>query len=161
MHGFNLGLGSLGAHSWIKDVFMRAQRVSTHFRTSTRAKDVLEKEADRCHTKAKPLSGNTTRFTSVITMLESHVRLKPAFISLANQRPPPINNATVQDTLADFDGYWMRIDLLMPILKPFARAIMAIQASTSTLADVTRYWLYIARAIKDQLPQLPRGTHQT
>jgi hypothetical protein len=37
----------------------------------------------------------------------------------------------------------------MEVLRPVAKVIMAVEGAHTTLADVTRCWLYLARALLD------------
>lgn len=45
------------------------------------------------------------------------------------------------------------------LMQPFAQAISAIQGSTTTLADRTRMFMYLARTIMSVGPDVPRGDH--
>lgn len=56
---------------------------------------------------------------------------------------------------------WMRLQAMSKLLQPLSEVIMAIQAKKATIADVTRYWLYLGRALKQCLEDaegnLPAG----
>jgi hypothetical protein len=41
------------------------------------------------------------------------------------------------------------VAFLMEVLRPVAKVIMAVEGAHTTLADVTRCWLYLARALLD------------
>ena len=71
-----------------------------------------------------------------------------ALQELAQQHPDPLSNE-----LADIldDMFFMMIKQLCKILELFTLVIQAVQAACATLADVTRYWLYLAKIIS-QLP---------
>ena len=49
------------------------------------------------------------------------------------------------------DMFFIMIKQLCKILEPFTLVIQAVQAACATVADVTRYWLYLAKMIS-QLP---------
>lgn len=61
--------------------------------------------------------------------------------------------------ILDSDTFWLYIKAICKLLEPLSQAVTAIQSSKSTLADVTRYWLYLARALQNELPRcgLPEG----
>lgn len=58
------------------------------------------------------LSGNKTRFTSVIMMCESLQLLQPALSIVASRQPCIITNESVRLTLLDF-SFWARLATLM------------------------------------------------
>ncbi len=41
--------------------------------------------------------------------------------------------------------FWASAEVLNKILVPFSKVMTAMQAKTATLADIIRYWLYLAR----------------
>ena len=107
--------------------------------------------------KTKPQSANSTRFTSTLLMLESLQQLKPALVALATtRRAEVIQSKEVLDALKSME-FWGKVDMFVALLTPFAQSIMAIQANSTTLADVTWYRLYNAVAIRSQLPKMPEG----
>lgn len=59
--------------------------------------------------------------------------------------------------------FWIFLDGLCQLLEPLSQVVKAIQATTATLADVTRYWLYLGRAMRLKLPisGLPSGAHMS
>ena len=67
----------------------------------------------------------------------------------------------VVKTLQD-RSFWLKISGLCSLMKPFSEAVMAIQGNRSTLADVTRYFLYLAHALKSELGKgyVPAGELQ-
>jgi hypothetical protein len=52
----------------------------------------------------------------------------------------------VADNLRN-DVFFKDVGFLIEVLRPVAKVIMAVQGAHTTLADVTRYWLYLARAL--------------
>ena len=55
--------------------------------------------------------------------------------------------------------FWHHIERICLLLNPFSEVVTAIQSNQSSLADVTRYFLYLARILKQDLPSsgLPLG----
>jgi hypothetical protein len=49
------------------------------------------------------------------------------------------------------------LHLVKEVLEPFGKVVGAIQGSTTTLADCTRLFMYLARTIMSIGPALPRG----
>ena len=45
------------------------------------------------------------------------------------------------------DMFFIKIKQLCKLLEPFTLVIQAVQAASATLADVTRYWLFLARRV--------------
>jgi hypothetical protein len=102
-------------------------------------------------------SSNRTRFTSVVSMLESLERNGQALQMLGSHphfapaRAVAHSRGTagaVADTLRN-EEFFKDVALIMEVLRPVAKVIMAVQGPHTTLADVTRYWLYLARALLD------------
>jgi hypothetical protein len=98
------------------------------------------------------LSSNRTRFTSVVSKLESIDHNAPALLMLgshphfAQGRAVALSRGTagvVADTLRN-DEFFKDVAFRLEVLRPVAKVSMAVQA---TLADVTRYWLYFARVL--------------
>jgi hypothetical protein len=52
-------------------------------------------------------------------------------------------------------GWWAELERLCKLLKPFEQVITAVQSDTSNLADLTRYWIYLAAAMEPVLSSLP------
>ncbi len=47
--------------------------------------------------------------------------------------------------------------MLNALLAPFSAVIMAMQADDATLADATRYWVYLGQELLRQISRLPFG----
>jgi hypothetical protein len=45
------------------------------------------------------------------------------------------------------DMFFVKLKQLCRLLEPFSLVIAAVQAARTTLADVMRYWLYLAKQI--------------
>eukprot|EP00898_Chlorokybus_atmophyticus_P002936 jgi/Chlat1/3643/Chrsp238S03648 len=136
MHGFFLAMGFVvGYYSWAKNIIMSAQKIVTYFRASHRPLALLKNAAKADGINTTLYSFNKTRFTSV----HSWFRLLKVLRVCATYGGP------LEVGLAS----------LCELLQPFSKIIMAVQAADATLADITRYWLYLARAIKEI--NLPAG----
>lgn len=153
MHAFSLTVGSLLGHPWAKELVKRAQRLVTYFQASTRAYHKLLEGAKSLGIKGRLRSSNKTRFTSIQMMLESVVGLEAAFAFLLNNHGSVILNADILPIIRD-RVFWASAEVLNKILVPFSKVMMAIQAKTATLADITRYWLYLARVLREELPKV-------
>ncbi len=54
-------------------------------------------------------------------------------------------------------AFWGGLELLNALLEPVSAVITAVQADDATLADVTRYWVYLGQELLKQIPLLPIG----
>lgn len=129
--------------------------VATFIRASPIAAAKVAKAASQLNMKGTVLSGNSTRFTSVVRMLDSLSRLRAALVA-AVDADPDVFKPAVRQTLTDRD-FWDDLAALMPILRPLETAITQIQGLDATLADVLLHWIRAAAAIQKTLPRLPRG----
>ena len=143
------------AGAFATDIAVKGQRVATFIRASPLAASALAQAGRRLGISGTVLSGNATRFTSVILMLASLQRLRPALTAAIDERPDAFK-AGVRAILSSRD-FWDDLSALMPTLQAFSAAITAIQSLDATLADVLLHWLRLAAAIKQTLPRLPRG----
>eukprot|EP00898_Chlorokybus_atmophyticus_P001866 jgi/Chlat1/2680/Chrsp18S02986 len=73
---------------------------------------------------------------------------KTRFTSVHRQYRDDIKNKAII-TIIDNQDFWDGLSALCQLLEPFSKVISAVQADNATLADITRYWLYLAKAIKD------------
>ncbi|DBB06981.1 TPA: hypothetical protein ACH3X1_011573 [Trebouxia sp. C0004] len=149
MQAFSTCMGSLLGHQWAQRLIKRVQDIITAIRASHRPKALLEEIAKRMGITRILITSNKTRFTSVHASVESVIWVQLALQELARQHPECLT-----DQLLDWfsDGmFFIMIKQLCKIVKPFTLVIQAVQATCETLADVTRYWLYLAKMI----PQLP------
>ena len=149
MHAFSTCMGSLLGHYWAQKLIKRVQDLVTSFRASHKPKALLEQIAKRMGIKRMLITSNKTRFTSVHASIESVLRLQPALQELARQHPDCLNDQ-LTECISD-DMFFIMIKQLCKILEPFTLVIQAVQAACATLANVTRYWLYLAKMIS-QLP---------
>lgn len=67
-----------------------------------------------------------------------------------------IANADVVAIIDDED-FWLDLKVLCNLLEPLSKVVMAIQSDTTKLADVTRYWLYLANEIAKAAARAPYG----
>ena len=188
MHAFSLLIGSLLGHEYARKVIGRATRLITHIRASHAPLAEVRRIAGALSIAASLKSPNKTRFTSVQVALQSVVDLSaPLKVSLcclllwarrmlhaghdsqavllahiqAVARNGFLSGARAQDVKATIEDetFWTKADFLCKLLKPFSEAVMAMQSRKSTLADVTRYLLYLAKTLIT--PGLPwdQGEH--
>jgi hypothetical protein len=153
MHAFSLTVGSLLGHPWAKELVKRAQRLVSYFQASTRAYFQLLDCARSLGIKGRLRSSNKTRFTSIQMMLESVVALESTFNLLLNKQGSVIQATDIGPIIRD-RIFWASAEVLNKILVPFSKVMTAIQAKTATLADITRYWLYLARVLREELPKV-------
>ena len=148
-------MGSVLGHPWAADILKRAQRLVTYFQASTRAYCKLLESAKTLGLKGpcRLQSSNKTRFTSVQMMLQSVIYLESAFGYLLNTSEGVIRADDIKPIIRD-RLFWASAEVLNQICLPFCKVMMAIQARTAALADITRYWLYLARVLKEQLPKV-------
>ncbi len=149
MHAFSTCMGSLLGHQWAQKLIKQVQDLITSIRASHRPKALLEQIAKRMGINRMLITSNKTCFTSVHASIESVLRLQPALQELARQHPDCLSKQLF-DCISD-DMFFIMIKQLCKILEPFTLVIQAVQAACATLADVTRYWLYLAKTIS-QLP---------
>lgn len=158
MHAFALVMGSILAHEWARTVITAAQRIVTYFRASHKPLGTLLQEARRQGIKTTLKTSNQTRLTSTHLCLQSVLKLQPAFatyLTKAEQDPDllPASQAAVRETLEDFQ-FWAKVKVMDTLLAPFSRVVMAVQRDSATLADITRYWLYLNVQVRAVLPSI-------
>ena len=78
-------------------------------------------------------------------MLESVLRLKDVMIEIAGQHKKLLS-AAVCAILAD-DMFFFGLQQICQLLVPFTLVIQAVQSDDATLADVMRYWYFLARSV--------------
>eukprot|EP00898_Chlorokybus_atmophyticus_P007964 jgi/Chlat1/8169/Chrsp76S07652 len=134
--------------------------IVTYFRTSHRPLALLKNAAKAHGINTTLYSSNKTRFTSVHRCHTSHVgsacrrclesvqHLEGPLRLVHRQHRDAMRNNTVV-AIIDDHSFWEGLASLCELLQPFSKVIMAVQAADATLADITRYWLYLARAIKE------------
>lgn len=155
LHCCVFALSSFNIQFRCQHVGMQGQTVATFIRASPLVAAAVASAARTLSITGRVLSGNATRFTSVIRMLESLQRLRSALVEAAQSQPSAFKPAVRAIILCR--DFWDDTAALLPILQPFAHAITAIQSLDATLADVLLHWLRLAAAIQRTLLQLPRG----
>lgn len=150
MHAFSLVIGSILSHNIAVAAVKKAQRIVTYFRASHMALSTLQEDAKKRGITTGLVSSNTTRFTSVCMCIDSVLRLRRVLEGIAEMQPPVIQKQEVVDTILDKSGdFWGQLQLLGVLLRPFSLVVTAIQSKTALLADVYRYFLYLAAEIKE------------
>jgi hypothetical protein len=158
MHAFALVMTSIMAYPAAKKLVAEAQRIVTYFRASHRPLAKLTQLATAAKIKTTLVTSNKTRLTSVYLCLESVRKLRPVFDLYLNEAAAdatllPDKQAAIKTTLGDL-SWWVQLTDLCNLLEPFNKVVMAVQADTTTLADLTRYWLYLAREVERLLAGL-------
>lgn len=157
MHAFYLVMGSVAAHAWAKSIISAAQAIVTFFRASHQPNHYLTSYAQVQGVNRQLQSSNKTRFTSIYLCLLS-VHLLSKALQLVVQMHADLfkKQAEVVATITS-EPFWSNLYLLVRLLLPFARVIMAIQREAATLGDVTRYFAYLRREIALLLPEMEPG----
>lgn len=150
MHAFSLVIGSILSHQHIAGVVKNCQRIVTYFKHSHQPAALLAKEAKERGINSGLVTSNTTRFTSVCMCLESVLKLRRVLESLAERQPAVISKREVKAVILD-DGHWATLQVLVSLLRPFCLVVTAIQSKTALLADVFRYFLFLAAEIRRQV----------
>ena len=144
MHCFSTCMGSVMGHKWAENIVSRAESVVTFFRASHKPLGLLKHNAAAKGIKRMLVTSNKTRFTSVHAMLESVLRLRESLMWLVSEHRTLLS-ATVLAALADHEELFLGISQLCQLLVPFTLVIHAVQADDATMADVMRYWYFLAR----------------
>lgn len=145
MHAFNTTMASVMGIKFASSLITQAQKIVTYFRASHMPLALLKKLAHSMGIKRMLITSNKTRFTSVHASLESVVRLKGVLQEIARQHSSILSKSVVN--LINHDTLFARLKLLCNLLEPFSLVIAAVQAARCTLADVMRYWLFLAKAV--------------
>ena len=132
-------------HHFATTIVSRAQSLVTFFRASHKPLALLKEGAAAKGIKRMLVTSNKTRFTSVHAMLESVLRLKDVMIEIAGQHKKLLS-AAVCAILAD-DMFFFGLKQICQLLVPFTLVIQAVQSDDATLADVMRYWYFLARSV--------------
>ena len=118
-----------------------------------RANSLLKEAAKNMEISGQLQTSNTTRFTSVHIMLESVVKMHLALQAVLILHSDDIKQDEVKSIIEDRQ-FWAGAEVLSKLLVPFSQVVMAVQATTATVADTMRYWLYLAKTFKAELPKL-------
>eukprot|EP00877_Chromochloris_zofingiensis_P008252 jgi/Chrzof1/3680/Cz13g04240.t1 len=156
MHAFSLVMGSLLGHPWACKVVTDAQKVVTYFRASHRPLALLKQAATSMGINSTLETSNTTRFTSVYNCLESVRRHEQPFHHVVQQHGQDISQDAVKLILSD-RYFWLKVEALCKLLKPYAEVIYGIQGNRSSMATITLCWLYLARKIAVDIEGLDAG----
>lgn len=146
MHAFNTCMGSLMGHAWAKKIVKRCSKLVTSIRASHMPLQALTDIAKRMGITRLLITSNKTRFTSVHASMESVVRLQPALIELATTQPKILTDKAL--ALIKDDMFFIKLKRLCFLLEPFTLVIYAVQGDNTTIADVMRYWMLLAKHIK-------------
>lgn len=155
MHCFSTCMGSVMGHPFAEGLVRRAQSIVTFYRASHKPLALLKDHAASIGIKRMLVTSNKTRFTSVHATLESVLRLKDTLIWMVKQHRQLLS-ATVLTALAEHELFFLALSQLSQLLTPFTLVIHAVQSDDATLADVMRYWYFLARrmdAIKANLTE--------
>ncbi len=145
MHAFSTTMASVMGHKYAGDLITRAQKIVTFFRASHQPLELLNRLAKSMGIKRTLVTSNKTRFTSVHASIESVVRLQSVLQEIARQRTALLSKEVVK--IISEDMFFVKLKQLCRLLEPFSLVIAAVQAARTTLADVMRYWLYLAKQI--------------
>jgi hypothetical protein len=151
MHGFALVMGSVMGHPFAASIVKDAQAIVTYFRASHRPLALLYEAASELSIIGALETSNKTRFTSVHRCLASVAKLEPAFKRMLNKHPRLLEGCTVVPGILNSRLFWTKLEALCKLLEPFSRVIGGVQGDATTLADVTRYWLYLAQDLLELL----------
>ena len=132
-----------GRHPHATQLVTKAQKLVTFFRASHQPLAHLNKVAAALGIKRSLITSNKTRFTSVHACLESVVRLQSALTEVARQHKDLLSAAVL--SIIDDLMFFAKLKQICQLLEPFTLVITAVQAARTTLADVMRYWLYLAK----------------
>ncbi len=95
-------------------------------------------------------------------MLQSVVNMDLPLHAVVNLHPEDIKDKQGEvKPIIENRQFWAGAEVLSSLLVPFSQVVMAIQAKSATVADVTRYWLYLARSFKAELPKLTHAGGET
>lgn len=147
MHAFSTTMAFVMGHSYAADLITRAQKVVSFFRASHQPLALLRTAAKSMGIKCMLITSNKTRFTSVHASIESVVRLQSVLQELARQHASMLSKACLNIIKDDMN--FVRLKQLCKLLEPFSLVIAALQAARCTLADVMRYWLFLAKQMTD------------
>ena len=146
MHCFSTCMGSVMGHKFATSIVSQAQSLVTFFRASHKPLALLKDHAASRGIKRMLVTSNKTRFTSVHAMLESVLRLKDSLLWVVKEHHGLLS-ATVLSVLAsdEHELFFLAVRQLCLLLTPFTLVIQAIQSDDATMADVMRYWYFLAR----------------
>jgi hypothetical protein len=123
--------------------------VITYFRASTRNYAILRAEAKKVGVTTGFKRANSTRFTSVHMAVQS-VRPFERVVSVEGVLDK-LDLPEKFSSLLRNRHFWAKVEAVDRVLTPLSKVVMASQADESTLADLTRYWLFLAKSLTDLL----------
>ncbi len=150
MHAFSTTMGSVMGHPYAQALTTQAQTLVTFFRASHQPLFFLRQFAQSMNIRRMLITSNKTRFTSVHASLESVVRLQTPLQEIARQHPKLLSKK-VLNIINDY-SFFAKLRQICELLEPFTLVIAAVQAARTTLADVMRYWLFLAKQVTGLRP---------
>ena len=148
-HCYNLISKDIIQHTFAKRMIQRANRIVQFFKKSYKAAAIL-KEKIRQH----EISGGglktyvETRWTTVHECVSSIVRLKSCLEEIRDNNPEVITTPAIL-TILHSRGFFHDMQHLSEVLLPIKNAILAIEATNSTLADAFINLIKIAATIQN------------
>jgi hypothetical protein len=146
VRAFALVMGSILSHRWARERASKAQKLAVHFRASSKSRALFEDLKDKMKVPGGlPSKASRTSLASVGDCVQSVERHAAVFTALARDKrlDEDVKAVTREPTL------FLELRFLAKMLAPIARVVTAVQSAHATLADATRCWLYLARAIEE------------
>ncbi|CAN0001141.1 unnamed protein product [Phaeothamnion confervicola] len=152
MHAFNLLYSSFFRHPVPKSIMRTVQQMVMFVRTSHEVGELVRQKARELSKKSRALkTSNKTRFTFGEASLSSIAELEDVLqndygdaSALFQHKPERV--AILSDRWRDF---WRQLRKFLKLLLPISKVITMVQSDECTLADITRFWLYLAKDLVD------------
>jgi hypothetical protein len=149
IQAFGLVQASLMSHPWARNLLVKAQKIVSFFWESSEALLELQRVAKSTNIGILLSSAERNSFMSVYTCAGSLVVNKNALLMLLREEEskryiPPWVVELVEDKNLEF---WEQVDLVGAVLAPYCQLIALVHANLLTVADVTRYWMMLARQL--------------
>ena len=141
-------------HHWSKSIVTDCQKIVTYFRNSHQPNAFLENTSKILNISNRLKSSNTTRITSVYLSIQSVQANECSIKQVCQQNQDIIKNKEVKRIIAS-RLFWSNLEVLCNFLEPFSKVITSIQSNFASLADVTRYWVFLTKSIEKRLEEFP------
>eukprot|EP00884_Botryococcus_braunii_P011880 jgi/Botrbrau1/20693/Bobra.0058s0023.1 len=149
---FSLAIGSMLGHPWARQMVVAAQRLVVTILSNPSTYQLFSASA-----KANGLSGrlspcNRLQFPSVHACLCSMLEHEGVIRQLLLHQP----HTFPELQLCHEQTFWLVCMTLSRLTEAYASAIASFSLSSSTLADLVRFWLIFARTVRELRTTLPQ-----
>ncbi|KAF8596399.1 hypothetical protein BDV93DRAFT_571999 [Ceratobasidium sp. AG-I] len=154
-HKFNLVISDVSADEMFNEVVSPMKSVLTHFKHSPQATGILNDIRKILQITTGLKSVGQTRFATLKISAESVIECMPALYKM--NKDGYLTHAPEVSFFPPATNFFLRLKKLVKVVDPFARALMCLESTHSTIADNHIFWM-AALSMVDELFRTPDGS---